>query len=42
VFAAYEILKSLNLREHGPVLVSCPSCGRSETDILGLAQTVSE
>ncbi len=42
VYAAYEILKSLDLREHGPVLVSCPSCGRSETDILGLAQTVSE
>ena len=42
VFAAYEILKSLNLREHGPVLVSCPSCGRSECDIVGLAETVSE
>ncbi|MGA9049567.1 MAG: flavodoxin-dependent (E)-4-hydroxy-3-methylbut-2-enyl-diphosphate synthase [Dehalococcoidia bacterium] len=42
VFAAYEILKSLNMREHGPVLLSCPSCGRSETDIVGLAQTVSE
>ena len=42
VFAAYEILKSLNMREHGPVLLSCPSCGRSETDILGLAQMVSD
>ncbi|MGA2158457.1 MAG: flavodoxin-dependent (E)-4-hydroxy-3-methylbut-2-enyl-diphosphate synthase [Dehalococcoidia bacterium] len=42
VFAAYEILKSLNMREHGPILLSCPSCGRSETDIVGLAQTVSE
>jgi len=42
IFAAYEILKSLNMRQHGPVLLSCPSCGRSETDILGLAQTVSE
>ncbi len=42
VEAAYEILKSLKLREHGPTLVSCPSCGRSETDIVGLAQTVEE
>jgi len=40
VEAAYEILKSLKLRERGPTLVSCPSCGRSETDIVGLAQLV--
>ena len=40
--AAYEILKSLKLREHGPTLVSCPSCGRSETDIVRLAQIVEE
>jgi (E)-4-hydroxy-3-methylbut-2-enyl-diphosphate synthase len=40
--AAYEILKALKLREHGPTLVSCPSCGRSETDIVGLAQIVEE
>ncbi len=42
VEAAYEILKSLKLREHGPTLVSCPSCGRSETDIVGLAQIVED
>jgi len=42
VEAAYEILKSLKLRERGPTLVSCPSCGRSETDIVGLAQMVEE
>ena len=40
--AAYEILKSLKLRERGPTLVSCPSCGRSETDVVGLAQMVEE
>ena len=40
VEAAYEILKSLKLREHGPTLVSCPSCGRSETEIVRLAQMV--
>jgi (E)-4-hydroxy-3-methylbut-2-enyl-diphosphate synthase len=42
VFAGYEILKSLNLRQHGPVLVSCPSCGRAEVDIIKLAQAVEE
>ena len=40
VFTAYEILKSLNLRQRGPVLISCPSCGRSESDIVGLATKV--
>jgi (E)-4-hydroxy-3-methylbut-2-enyl-diphosphate synthase len=40
VTAGYEILKSLNLRQHGPVLVSCPSCGRTEVDIIKLAQQV--
>ena len=42
MFTAYEILKSLNLREHGPVLVSCPSCGRSEADVFGLAEIISD
>ncbi|MFC1990546.1 flavodoxin-dependent (E)-4-hydroxy-3-methylbut-2-enyl-diphosphate synthase [Chloroflexota bacterium] len=42
VIAAYEILKSLDLRQHGPVLVSCPSCGRAEVDIVKLAEEVEE
>ncbi len=42
VIAGYEILKSLNLRQHGPVLVSCPSCGRAEVDIVRLAIEVAE
>ncbi len=40
VDAAYEILRSLNLRQRGPTLISCPSCGRAEIDIVGLAQAV--
>ncbi len=40
VAAAYEILKSLDLRERGPVLVSCPTCGRTEADIFWLAEAV--
>ena len=42
VIAAYEILKSLNLRQHGPILVSCPSCGRAEVDIIKLAEAVED
>ena len=38
--AAYEILKSLDLRQHGPTLISCPSCGRAEVDIISLAESV--
>ncbi len=40
IIAGYEILKSLNLRQHGPILVSCPSCGRTEVDIVKLAEAV--
>ena len=40
VVAAYEILKSLDLRQHGPVLVSCPTCGRAEVDVVQLAKEV--
>jgi (E)-4-hydroxy-3-methylbut-2-enyl-diphosphate synthase len=42
VYAAYEILKSLNLREHGPLLVSCPTCGRAEVDVVALAGAIEE
>ena len=42
VTIAYEILKSLSLREHGPILVSCPSCGRAEVDIVTLAEAVDK
>jgi (E)-4-hydroxy-3-methylbut-2-enyl-diphosphate synthase len=40
VIAAYEILKGLNLRERGATLVSCPTCGRCEVDLIGLAEAV--
>jgi (E)-4-hydroxy-3-methylbut-2-enyl-diphosphate synthase len=42
VFIAYEILKDLGLRQRGPTLVSCPSCGRAEVDIIALAEAVSK
>ncbi len=42
VIAGYEILKSLSLREKGPILISCPTCGRCEVDLISLAQTVEQ
>jgi (E)-4-hydroxy-3-methylbut-2-enyl-diphosphate synthase len=42
IAAAYEILKSLDLRQRGPVLVSCPTCGRTEADTLELARAVEK
>ena len=39
---AWEILRSLGLRERGPEIVSCPTCGRTEIDLIGLAETVEE
>lgn len=39
---AYEILKALNLRKRGPVIVSCPTCGRTRIDLVGLAKAVEE
>jgi (E)-4-hydroxy-3-methylbut-2-enyl-diphosphate synthase len=42
VYAGFEILKSLNLREHGPSLVSCPTCGRTESDVVSLANAVEQ
>ena len=40
VTAGYEILKSLNLRRKGAVLVACPSCGRADVDVIKLANEV--
>lgn len=42
VTAAYQILQSLDLRQHGPLLVSCPSCGRSEVDIIRYAEALEK
>ncbi len=42
VIAAYEILKTLNLRNYGPILVSCPTCGRCEVNLMELTGKVQE
>jgi (E)-4-hydroxy-3-methylbut-2-enyl-diphosphate synthase len=40
VHTGYEILKSLEIRRKGAVLVACPSCGRADVDIRKLANDV--
>lgn len=39
---AWGILSSLGLRRRGPELVSCPTCGRTQVDLIALAEQVSE
>jgi (E)-4-hydroxy-3-methylbut-2-enyl-diphosphate synthase len=42
VKVAWEILKSLGLRERGPVMIACPSCGRDNVGVWNLAEAVEE
>jgi (E)-4-hydroxy-3-methylbut-2-enyl-diphosphate synthase len=42
VKVAYEILKALGLRERGPILIACPSCGRDNVGVEQLAARVEE
>jgi (E)-4-hydroxy-3-methylbut-2-enyl-diphosphate synthase len=39
---AYEILKSLKLRKRGITVTSCPTCGRTQVDIIKLAGQVED
>ena len=40
VYAARDILKALGIRKDGPDLISCPTCGRTKIDLIGLAEEV--
>ena len=40
VRVGWEILKALELRERGPVFVSCPTCGRCQVDLIPVAEEV--
>ena len=40
VYAGYEILKCLRLRQKGVNFVSCPTCGRTQIDLINLAKKV--
>ncbi|MDH4330207.1 MAG: flavodoxin-dependent (E)-4-hydroxy-3-methylbut-2-enyl-diphosphate synthase [Candidatus Moranbacteria bacterium] len=39
---AFEILKSLGLRKRGISITSCPTCGRTEIDLISLAKKVEK
>ena len=40
VKVGWQILKSLGLRERGPELISCPTCGRCEINLVDIARQV--
>src|SRR5919201_1978557 len=42
VKTGFEILKALGLRERGPIMIACPSCGRDNVGVQTLAEVVEE
>lgn len=42
IYAAKKILKAAGLRKDGPEMISCPTCGRTSIDLIGLANQVEE
>lgn len=42
VYAAKDILKAAGLRKEGVNIVSCPTCGRTRIDLIGLVNQVDE
>ena len=42
VRACWTLLGALDLRRRGPELISCPTCGRTQVDLIGLATQVEE
>lgn len=39
---AYDILSALELRRRGPEVISCPTCGRTEIDLVGMTEAVEK
>ena len=42
VYAAKDILKAAGLRKEGVNIISCPTCGRTQIDLIGLVNKVDE
>lgn len=42
IYAAKKILKAAGLRKDGPEMISCPTCGRTSIDLIGLANQVEQ
>ncbi len=39
---AYGILRALKIRKVGPEIISCPTCGRCQIDLLGLTEKIEK
>lgn len=42
IAAARQILKAIGLRREGPELIACPTCGRTQIDLIPMARQVEE
>ena len=42
VYAAKDILKAAGLRKEGVNIISCPTCGRTDIDLIGLVEKVAD
>jgi (E)-4-hydroxy-3-methylbut-2-enyl-diphosphate synthase len=42
IYAGQDILHALGMGQHGPTLISCPTCGRTRIDIIKIANEVEE
>ena len=42
VMAAKEILSELHLKDNVPTLTSCPTCGRTQVDLIPIAKAIEE
>ncbi len=42
VRVGFEILKALEIRRHGPEIISCPTCGRCNIDLFGIVESVEK
>ncbi len=42
VFAGFDILKAIGLKNDSPYLISCPTCGRTKIDLVSLAKQVED
>lgn len=42
IYAARDILKAIGKRKGGPMLISCPTCGRTKIDLISLAKEVEK
>ncbi len=40
--AGFEILRSLDIRRHGPEIISCPTCGRCNIDLINIAENIEK